>query len=52
LQSLEDRVSVPGGFMFNGGIRGWPLLKQIRNRAWTGTGEEVWSSKTRALLPS
>jgi hypothetical protein len=38
--------------MFNGGIRGWPLLKQIRNRAWTGTGEEVWSSKTRALLPS
>jgi formate dehydrogenase major subunit len=37
--------------MFDGGIRGWPLLKQIRNRAWTGTGEEVWSSKTRALLP-
>jgi formate dehydrogenase major subunit len=29
----------------------WPLLRQIRNRAWRGTGEEAYSDTTRDLRP-
>ena len=38
--------------MFEGGfIKGWPVLKQIKNGAWRGTGEEAMSPKTKSLMP-
>jgi len=38
--------------MFEGGfIKGWPVLKQIKNGAWRGTGEEAMSPQTRKLTP-
>lgn len=38
--------------MFEGGfITGWPVLKQIKNRAWRGTGEEAMSPQTKKLMP-
>ncbi len=38
--------------MFEGGfIKGWPVLKQIKNKAWRGTGEETMSPQTKNLQP-
>ncbi len=38
--------------MFEGGfIKGWPVLKQIRNRDWRGTGEVAMSPQTKQLAP-
>jgi formate dehydrogenase major subunit len=38
--------------MFEGGfIKGWPVLKQIRNGAWRGTGIEAMSPQTKDLAP-
>jgi formate dehydrogenase major subunit len=38
--------------MFEGGfIKGWPVLKQIKNKAWRGTGEEAMSPQTKNLMP-
>jgi formate dehydrogenase major subunit len=38
--------------IFEGGlIKGWPALKQIRNGAWRGTGEEAMTQRTRNLTP-
>jgi formate dehydrogenase major subunit len=37
--------------MLKGFITDWPALKQLRNRAWRGTGEEAMSEHTRNLAP-
>ncbi len=38
--------------MFEGGfVKGWPVLKQIKNKAWRGTGEEAMSPQTKNLQP-
>ena len=32
-------------------ISGWPLIEQIRHRAWRGTGAEAMSNDTKSLVP-
>ncbi len=36
--------------MFEGGfLKGWPVLQQLKNGAWRGTGEEAMSPQTKNL---
>ncbi len=37
--------------MFKQLLNRWPVIKQIQNKSWRGTGEEAMSDHTRKLLP-